>query len=111
MMFVGVRDDLVEKILEIASKVGKSISEYVVEVFEQAVRADGLNSSLKETVDHYERLIMKEAAEEAQYVEEPSIPDVFERILASKLRPEMTESEEYKMLKKFLSHLSEEPSQ
>lgn len=110
-MLIGVRDDLVEKILEISSKVGKSIGEYVIEVFEQAVRADGLNSSLKETVDHYERLIMKEAAEEAQYVEEPSIPDAFESILASKLRPEMTESEEYKMLETFLSHLWGESDQ
>ena len=89
MMLVNVRDDLFEKMLEISGRVERSIGDYVSEVFEQAVRADGLTSSLKEAVDHYERLILKEAAEEAQHVEEPSIPDVFERMLASKVRPSL----------------------
>ena len=107
MMLISVRDDLAGKLMEISSSSGKSISEYVNEVFEQAIRAHQFNCSLKETVDHYERTITeKKAAEEAERVEEPSIPEVFERMLAEKMIAEKVESEERKMLSKFLSQIS-----
>lgn len=107
MVLISVGDDLVKKLMEISSSLGKPISDYINEVFEQAISAHRLNCSLKETVDLYERTIIgKEAAEEAERVEEPSIDKVFERALA-KLEAEIGESEEYKMLSRFLSQISE----
>ena len=38
-MLAGVRDDLVRKMIQISSSLGKSITDYVNEIFEQAVRA------------------------------------------------------------------------
>jgi len=44
-------------------------------------------------------------SEEVELIEEPSIEDTFERTLA-KLRPEITKSEEYKMLSGFISEIT-----
>lgn len=45
--------------------------------------------------------------EEAELIEAPSVPEVFERMVESKLRPDIDESQERKMLSEFLSQLSE----
>ena len=66
---------------------------------------------MKETVELYEKTITKkEATEEVEVVEEPSIDEVLERMLASKLRPDIAESEEYRMLSRFVSQLSKKES-
>ena len=66
-----------------------------------------MDCSLKETVELYEKtMTKKEATEEVEVVEEPLIDEVFERMLASKLRPDILESEEYGMLSRFVSQLS-----
>jgi hypothetical protein len=49
---------------------------------------------------------MEERKEETEQLEELSIDKVFERMLASKLRPELRESEEYKMLSRFISEIT-----
>jgi len=107
MMLISVRDDLIKKLMEASNSLGKPISEYLNELLEQALRAHELNCSLKETVDLYERtIIKKEAAKETERAEEPSIDKVFERAIA-KLKPDISKSEEYKILPKFLSQISE----
>jgi len=107
MMLINVRDDLIKKLMEASNSLGKPISDYLNELFEQALRAHSLNCSLKETIDLYERtIIKKEAATETERVEEPAIDKVFERAL-TKLKPEISKSEEYKMLSKFLSQIPE----
>ena len=107
MMLISVRDDLIKKLMEASNSLGKPISEYLNELLEQALRAHELNCSLKETVDLYEStIIKKEAAKETKRAEEPSIDKVFERAIA-KLKPDISKSEEYKILPKFLSQISE----
>ena len=106
MLLIRVPDEIVNKLIDVANSQGKPLSDYVAEIFGQANRAHELNCSLKDTVDLYERtIIKKETAGEVEPVEEPSIDKVFERTLA-KLRPEMSESQEHRMLDSFLSHLS-----
>ena len=107
MVLISVRDDLVKRLMEVSSSLGKSISDYVNEVFEQAVRAHELKCGLKETVDVYEKTIIKKGgAEEADRLEEPSTEEIFQRA-ALRLRPEIGESDERKMLIGFLCELSE----
>ena len=61
---------------------------------------------MKDAVDLCKRTVKeRKTPEEAEMVEEPSVPEVFERMFESKLRPDMGESEERKMLSKFLSEL------
>jgi len=92
--------------MSIADSQGRSFTEYLTEILEQAARANELNCSLKETLDLYERtMIRKEAAEEVELNEEPSIENMFERTLAQ-LKPKITESEEYKVLSGFISEIT-----
>jgi DNA-binding transcriptional MerR regulator len=106
MFLIRIPDDTVNKLTSIADSQGRSFNEYLAEILEQAVRAHELGCSLKEIVDLYERTAMKkEPAEEVELIEEPSIEDTFERTLA-KLRPEITKSEEYKMLSGFVSEIT-----
>jgi len=105
-MLIRLPDDLFSKLTEVSDSLGKDFSGYLTEILEQAVRAYEFSCSLKDTVDLYERTVKeKKPAEEAELVEAPSVPEVLERMLASKLRPE-SESEERKILLKFLSQLS-----
>jgi len=105
LMLIQLPDDLVNELMEISDSQGKPSSVYLTEILKQAVRAHKLNCSLKETIDLYNRtIIKKEAAEEAKRVEQPSIDEMFERTLA-KLKPEITESEEHKMLSRFVRQL------
>ncbi|MEM3736580.1 MAG: hypothetical protein QXJ75_00595 [Candidatus Bathyarchaeia archaeon] len=60
--FIAVRGDLLQKIIEIANKDGKSVYGFVNEIFEQAIRADELKLSLSEVVEFYSLIeIMKKA--------------------------------------------------
>ncbi|NIM46204.1 MAG: hypothetical protein GTO54_11380, partial [Nitrososphaeria archaeon] len=73
-----------------------------------AVRAHELGCSLKDAVDLYERTVKeRKTPEESELVEAPSVAEVFERMLESKLRPDIGESEERKMHSEFVSQLSE----
>ncbi|MDH5689651.1 MAG: hypothetical protein OEZ48_17515 [Candidatus Bathyarchaeota archaeon] len=106
MFLIRIPDDTVNRLTSIADSQGRSFNEYLAEILEQAVRAHELGCSLKETVDLYERTeVKKEAAEEVELIEEPSIEDMVERTLA-KLKPKITESEEHRMLSTFLSQAS-----
>ena len=115
MRLIRVPDDLVNKLTIASNRRGEPFIRYVTEILEQAVRADELDSTIKEMVDSYEKeVVQKEASrlEEAERVEESSVREVFERLLAEKLGPKMEEktslvSEERKMLERFLSQLSE----
>ena len=105
MILIRLPDDLVNELMETSDSQGKPFSVYLTDILEQAIRAHNLHCSLKETVDLYERVIIKrEAAEEAERVEEPSIDEVFERTLA-KLTPDVSEPEEHKMLSRFVRQL------
>ena len=107
-MLIRLPDELFNGVAEISLKLGKSIGDYLTELLEQAVRAHELGCSLKDAVDLYERTVKeKKTPEEAELVEAPSVPEVFERMLESKLRRDTGESEERKMLSEFLSQLSE----
>ena len=111
MFLIRVPDDTVNRLMSVADSQRRSFSEYLTEILKQDVRAHELGCSLKETVDLYKRTMTgKEAAEEAERVEEPSIDKVFERILASKLRPKLSDSKERRMLSSFLSEISKKPS-
>ena len=106
MFLIRVPDDTINRLMSIADSQGKSFTEHLTEILEQAARANELNCSLKETVDLYERtVIKKEAAEEVELIQEPSTENMFERTLA-KLRPDIRESEEHKTLSRFISELS-----
>ncbi len=60
--FIAVRGDLLQKIMEIANKDGKSIYGFVNEIFEQAIRAEELKLSLSEVIEFYTLIeIMKKA--------------------------------------------------
>jgi hypothetical protein len=60
--FIAVREDLLQKIMEIANKDGKSFYSFVNEIFEQAIRAEELKLSLNEVIDFYTLIeIMKKA--------------------------------------------------
>jgi len=107
LILIRLPDDLVNELMETSDGQGKPFSVYLTEILEQAIRAHNLNCSLKETVDLYERtIIKKEAAEEAEAerTEEPSTDEIFERTFA-KLTADITESEEHKMLSRFLYQL------
>ena len=109
-MLIRLPDGLFNRLIGVCDSLGKDFSVYLTEILEQAVRAHELNCSLKETVDLYERTVKeKETAEEAELVEAPSVPEVFERMLASKLGPQLSESEEHKMLSKFISEMEAKP--
>jgi len=106
MMLIRLPDELFDRVAEISENLGKSIGDYLTELLEEAVRAHELGCSLRDAVDLYERTVKeKKAPEKAELVEAPSVPEVFERMLESKLRPDIGESEERKMLLKFLSEL------
>ncbi len=92
MMLIRLPADLVNELVEISDSHGKPFSVYLTDRLFKDVRAHELNCSLKET------------NEEAERVEEPSIDAFFERALA-KLRPEISESEERRMLSTFLSQI------
>jgi len=51
-----VPSDLVNKIMEISNKEGKTLFNFVTEILEQALRASDMNQSLKELVDFYEAM-------------------------------------------------------
>ncbi|MDH5688872.1 MAG: hypothetical protein OEZ48_13555 [Candidatus Bathyarchaeota archaeon] len=105
MFLIRVPDDTVNRLKEIANSQQGSCSDYLAEILEQAVRAHELGCSVKDAVDLYERTVKGKTTQEAEQVEEPSVPELFERMHESKLRPDMGESEERKMLSKFLSEL------
>ena len=110
VFLIRVPNDTVSKLMEIANSQGMSFSDYLAEILEQTVRVHDLNCSLKDTVDFYERTITKkETAEEVEVAREPSIDKLFEKTL-TKLRPEISESEEHKMLSSFISQLSKKES-
>ena len=54
--FIAVRSDLLQKIIEIANKKGKTVYGFVNEICEQATKADEMNSTLDEILEFY-RLI------------------------------------------------------
>lgn len=51
--FVAVRGDLLQKIIEISNRKGKTVYGFVNEIFEQAIKAEELDSTLPEIVDFY----------------------------------------------------------
>lgn len=116
MILIRAPNDLVKKLLDASNSQGRPFVDYVTEILEQAMRAHNLDSSLEEIVDFYERtMIRKETTEEQEFEEEPSVHEVFERLLASKLSRELKtktneESEERRMLNSFLSQLSKKRS-
>ena len=106
MFLIRIPDDTVNRLTSIADSQGRSFNEYLAEILGQAARAHELGCYLKETVDLYERTVVKkEPAEEVELIEEPSVENMFERTLA-KLGPEITKSEEYKMLSGFFSEIT-----
>jgi len=115
MRLIRVPDDLVNKLMTASNRRGEPFIRYVTEILEQAVRADELDSSIKEMVNSYAKEAVKKEAsrlEEAERVEESTVREVFERLLAEKLGPKIEEktslaSEEREMLERFLSQLSE----
>lgn len=105
MMLIRLPDELFNRVAEVSESLGKSIGDYLTEILEQAVRHE-LGCSLKDAVDLYERTVKeKKTPGEAELVEAPSVPEVFERMLESKLRPDIGKSEERRMLSRFLSEL------
>ena len=89
--------ETVKRLTEVSNALGKSINDFGNLISEQAIRAYQLNCGLKETVGIYDRTIKKEeVAEQTDWVEELSIDRAFERMLMSKLRPNTTQSVEYK---------------
>lgn len=115
MRLIRVPDDLVSRLMIASNRRGEPLIRYVTEILEQAVREDELDSTIKETVDSYEKEDEQREAsrlEGAERVEESSVHEVFERLLAEKLGPKIEEktglaSEEREMLERFLSQLSE----
>lgn len=60
--FIAVRGDLIQKIMEIANRDGKTVFGLVNEIFEQAIRAEDMKVSLEEIIDFYTLIeIMKKA--------------------------------------------------
>jgi len=51
-----VPGDLVNKIMEISNKQGKTLFNFVTEILEQALRASDMNQSIKQLVDFYEAM-------------------------------------------------------
>jgi len=51
--FIAVRGDLLRKAIEISNRRGKSFYGFVNEVFEQAIRAEEMDSTLAEIVEKY----------------------------------------------------------
>ena len=129
MRLIRATDDLVNKLTEASNRQGRSLTDYITEVFERAVRAHELDSSLKKIVDYYEKAMEKEfislvelARKEAlKRKHETSQPDelptneALERLFASKLSPELKKNmretvEERERLTNFLHDLSERSS-
>ena len=124
MRLIRAPDDLVNKLIEASNRQGKTLHDYITETFEQAVRADELDSSLKKIIDYYERarekefislveLARKEALKRKHKTSQLDELSALERLFASKLRPESKEkrekaAEEREMLNTFLSQLSRE---
>jgi len=52
--FIAVRSDILQKIMEISNKKGKSFYNFVNEIFEQAIKAEEMNTSLAEVVEFYD---------------------------------------------------------
>jgi hypothetical protein len=52
--FIAVRSDLLQKIMEISNRKGKSFYGFVNEIFEQAIKAEESNTSLAEVVEFYD---------------------------------------------------------
>ena len=52
--FIAVRSDLLQKLIEISNKKGKSFYGFVNEIFEQAIKVEDGNTSLVEVVEFYE---------------------------------------------------------
>ena len=126
MRLIRAPDDLVYKLMEASNRQGKTLRDYITETFEQVVRADELDSSLRKIIDYYERarekeyislveLARKEAVKrkhETSQLDELSANEALERLFASKIRPEPKEktkkvAEEREMLTHFLSELSQ----
>lgn len=60
--FIAVRGDLLQRIIEIANRDGKTVFGFVNEIFEQALRAEELKVSLGEIIDFYTLIeVMKKA--------------------------------------------------
>ena len=118
MLLIRAPDDLIKKLIDASNSQGGPFVDYITEILKQAMRAHNLDSSLKEIIDFYERTMTpKQKTEEKELEEEPSVREVFERLLASKLSPELKaksktngESEERRMLNSFLSQLSKKRS-
>ncbi|RLI25479.1 MAG: hypothetical protein DRO52_03965 [Candidatus Hecatellales archaeon] len=51
--FVAVRGDLLQKAIEISNRRGKSFYGFVNEIFEQAIKADEMDSTLPEILEKY----------------------------------------------------------
>ena len=52
--FIAVRSDLLQKVIEISNKKGKSFYGFVNEIFEQAIKAEERNTSLAEVVEFFD---------------------------------------------------------
>ncbi len=57
-----VPSDLVNKIMEISNREGKTLFNFVTEVLEQTLRASDMNQSIKEIVDFYEAMETQKAS-------------------------------------------------
>ena len=66
MKLIRVPDDLVDRLVGASNSQGKSLLDYIAEIFEQALRAHELDCSLKETVDSYERIAMQNEEKETE---------------------------------------------
>ncbi|MHC1586757.1 MAG: hypothetical protein ACXQTV_04365 [Candidatus Hecatellaceae archaeon] len=51
--FIAVRGDLLQKVIEISNRRGKTVYGFVNEIFEQAIKADELDTTLPEIIDKY----------------------------------------------------------
>ncbi|RLI33619.1 hypothetical protein DRO53_05100 [Candidatus Bathyarchaeota archaeon] len=51
--FIAVRGDLLQKVIEISNRRGKTVYGFVNEIFEQAIKADELDATLPEILEKY----------------------------------------------------------
>ena len=80
MFLIRIPDDTVNRLTSIADSQGRSFNQYLAEILERAVTAQEFGCSLKETVDLYERTVVKkEAAEGIELIEEPTFLKQFPR--------------------------------
>jgi len=60
--FIAVRGDLLQRVIEIANRDGKTVFGFVNEIFQQALRAEELKVPLSEIIDFYTLIeVMKKA--------------------------------------------------